>query len=116
MGRRFSKSLGATSSAEAASTGSISTPSKSSERGPITQQGEHSDIAFMAALGAAPGPFDIVSDNRSYVSDNIRPTFVPWSGDDLQAGSGYAVEDTATTHSPGFGGGKCGSLGHQRSS
>jgi tetratricopeptide (TPR) repeat protein len=68
-----------------------------------TRQGSMSDPAFIAALGAEFGPFDIIIDDGSHISrDTIR--FLDIAFPLLVDGGYFAIEDTQTSYWAAFGG------------
>lgn len=69
----------------------------------LTVQGDQSDVAFLEALGATHGPFDLVVDDGSHICADVIATFhalFPFVGD----GGTYAIEDLQSGYWPGTGG------------
>lgn len=68
-----------------------------------TLQGDQSDPGFLISLAEQHGPFDIVIDDGSHVSDHILTSFdalFPY----LRPGGLYVIEDLWTAFWPGYGG------------
>jgi hypothetical protein len=75
-----------------------------------TVVGDQADRAFLTRLAAEQGPFKVVIDDGSHVSEHVRITFETlWPL--LPAGGIYAIEDLATSYLEGFGGGPPGTAG-----
>jgi len=66
-------------------------------------QGDLSDPAFLARLGAELGPFDIVIDDASHRSADVIKAFRALF-DHVRPGGLYVIEDLQTSYWPEFGG------------
>ncbi|MEX5634484.1 class I SAM-dependent methyltransferase [Parafrankia sp. FMc2] len=78
---------------------------KTSVHGPRlrTIVGDQNDPAAMRRLGEQVGPFDVIIDDGSHVSEHVLTSFealFPY----LRDGGLYVIEDFGTTYWPGFGG------------
>ena len=72
--------------------------------------GDQTDRAFLRELVTREGPFDVVIDDGSHMSDHIRTSFetiFPM----LNAGAIYVIEDLHCSYDPTFGGGPPGTPG-----
>jgi MycE methyltransferase N-terminal len=68
-----------------------------------TVQGDLSDPAFLASLGAEHGPFDIVIDDGSHASPDVITAFGALFPH-VRTGGLYVIEDLQTSYWPGYGG------------
>lgn len=68
-----------------------------------TIQGDQGDPDFLAEMGTAIGPFDVIIDDGSHLNDHVRTSFevlFPY----VRPGGYYIIEDTQTSYWPEFGG------------
>jgi hypothetical protein len=65
--------------------------------------GDQNDPAFLAELAAAAGPFDIIVDDGSHISEHIATSFTHLFPH-VRPGGWYVIEDLHTAYWPAFGG------------
>ena len=68
-----------------------------------TVRGDQSDASFLASLGIAHGPFDLVVDDGSHVSADVVRTFLALFPSVVDGGI-YAIEDLQAGYWPDLGG------------
>ena len=71
----------------------------------FTHQGSQSDVDFLEELAVAHGPFDVIIDDGSHRSDDIRVSFASLFERHVRPGGWYIIEDLATAHRHDFAGG-----------
>lgn len=76
----------------------------------VTYAGSQADPEFLRKVEADAGPFDVVIDDGSHMSEHIQQSFlVLWPL--LKAGGMYVIEDLGTSYMSEFGGGPPGTPG-----
>jgi hypothetical protein len=71
--------------------------------GCVVEQGDQADNRVLHHLGETYGPFDIIIDDGSHISDDIMRSWVVLWGY-LKEGGWYCIEDLGTAYLPEYGG------------
>ncbi|MGK5691803.1 hypothetical protein ACSNOJ_02640 [Streptomyces sp. URMC 128] len=68
-----------------------------------TLQGDQGDAAFLTGIAKEHGPFDVVIDDGSHFSQDVRASFAALFPH-VRHGGLYVIEDTQSSYWPGWGG------------